>query len=310
MAIPTFDKLLRPVLTLAASGPLTRRAATGAMIREFDLSPEEAGHMLASGGSMIADRASWAMTFLTKAGLIAKVATRTYQATDAGRAFLEQHRDTITVKDLEAIPGWEEAWNTGRRRQKPMASESSDAGSSRDATSTPREIITREIASLTNDLRARLLQQILDQSPEFFEQLVLDVLLAMDYGGSRADAAQRLGRSGDEGIDGCINQDALGLDQIMVQAKRYRADVVVDRKTIQAFVGSLSGKGVAKGVFITTSSFAETAREFVQRGLATRVVLIDGAMLIDLMIRHHIGVRVAQTYEIHELDQNYFEEGE
>jgi restriction system protein len=306
MAIPTFDKLLRPVLELAAHDPTTRRTATDAMASHFKLTPEEADSRLSSGGLTIADRVSWAMTFLTKAGLISKVATKTYQATGEGRSFLQEHPITITVQDLRAIPGFDEAWNTGRtRRQKTTASETPS-----DATSTPREIITREVTSLNADLRGRLLQLILEQTPDFFEQLVLDVLLAMGYGGSRSDAAQRLGRSGDEGIDGCINQDALGLDQVMVQAKRYKPDNIIDRKTIQAFIGSLTGQGVTKGVFITTSSFAETAREFVLRGSTTKVVLIDGAMLIDLMIQHHIGVRIAHTYEIHELDQNYFEESE
>src|SRR5262245_44927737 len=132
----------------------------------------------------------------------------------------------------------------------------------------------------------------------------------MGYGGAREDAAERLGRSNDEGIDGRINQDALGLDQIMVQAKRYARDRVVDRKTIQAFIGSLAGQGVTKGIFITTSSFAESAREFVQRGSSTKIVLIDGDTLLDLMIRHHIGVRAERTLEVLALDQNYFEEPE
>ncbi|MDI1336351.1 MAG: restriction endonuclease, partial [Lacunisphaera sp.] len=127
---------------------------------------------------------------------------------------------------------------------------------------------------------------------------------------SREDAAQHLGQSGDEGIDGRINQDVLGLDQVLVQAKRYRPDRTVDRKEVQAFIGSLSGQGVTKGVFITTSSFVASAHEFVSRGLTTKVVLVDGQMLIDLMIRHGIGLRVAQEYKIHEIDQNYFDEEE
>lgn len=150
----------------------------------------------------------------------------------------------------------------------------------------------------------------MNQSPLFFETLVLDVLTAMGYGGSREDAAEHLGQSGDEGIDGRINQDALGLDQVLVQAKRYRQDRTVDRQEVQAFIGSLSGQGVTKGVFITTSKIAASAREFVARGSTTKIVLVDGEMLIDLMLRHKIGVRTVKTHEIMELDQNYFEEGE
>lgn len=132
----------------------------------------------------------------------------------------------------------------------------------------------------------------------------------MGYGGSKAEAAQHLGRSGDEGIDGRINQDPLGLDQIMVQAKRNAPGNVIDRKTIQAFIGSLAGQGVTRGVFITTSSFAESAHAFVLRGSNTKVVLIDGAGLLDLMVRHHIGVRVERIVELLDVDQNYFNESE
>lgn len=166
------------------------------------------------------------------------------------------------------------------------------------------------IETLNADLRSRLLDAILKQSPTFFETLVLDVLVSMGYGGTRENAAEHLGRSNDEGIDGRINQDPLGLDQIMVQAKRYRPDNTVDRKTIQAFIGSLAGQGVNKGIFITTSSFAESAKEFVLRGSSTKVVLIDGTALLDLMMRHHIGVRVERQVEILDLDQNYFTEDE
>lgn len=134
--------------------------------------------------------------------------------------------------------------------------------------------------------------------------------MAMGYGGSREDAAEHLGRSGDEGIDGRINQDALGLDQVLVQAKKYRPDRIIDRKEVQAFIGSLAGQGVTTGVFITTSGYQPSAREFIQRGSTTKIVLVDGEMLIDLMIRHGIGVRVAQKFEVHEIDQNYFDESE
>jgi restriction system protein len=132
----------------------------------------------------------------------------------------------------------------------------------------------------------------------------------MGYGGSKEDAAQHLGKAGDEGIDGRINQDSLGLDQILVQAKRYARDHVVTRQQIQAFIGSLAGQGVSKGVFITTSYFAGTAQEFVQRGSPTKVILVDGEQLIDIMLRKNIGVRVVETHEIKEIDQNYFDESE
>lgn len=310
MAIPTYDRLFRPVLELATHQPITRNSATEAIVRQHELTPAEIAHKLPSGGSTIRNRVGWAMTFLTKAGLITKVAPKTYQATERGRAMV-MHQAELTIADLRAQPGWKDAWEAGRAKRR--AKESPIGGqeeSSTDESSTPHEIITREIAALDSELRGRLLQTIVDQSPEFFERLVLDVLLAMGYGGSREDAAEHLGRSGDEGIDGRINQDALGLDQVLVQAKKYRPDRTVDRKEVQAFIGSLSGQGVTKGVFITTSSFVSSAHEFVARGSTTKVVLVDGKMLIDLMIRHGIGLRVAQEFKIHEIDQNYFDEEE
>ncbi len=309
MAIPTYDKLLRPVLSIATREPITRRSMTEVMTKEFGLSPAEAEQRLPSGQStVIRNRVGWAMHYLTRAGLIEKVESKTWRASKAGAAFLAAHPHTITASDLKAVPEFDE-WESGRNRRKPSETDDSHATAASE-TATPQEIIEREVNALVADLRGRLLRAILDQSPEFFEQLVLDLLIAMGYGGSRADAAQRLGRSGDEGIDGVISQDALGLDQVMVQAKRYKPENVVDRKTIQAFIGSLAGQGVTKGVFITTSSFAESAKEFVLRGSATKVVLVDGAMLIDRMLKHRIGTRVAQTIEVFEIDQNYFEESE
>lgn len=311
MAIPTFDRMFRPVLVLATREPITRTTATEAMIKEFKLSPEDAAHRLASGGYTVRNRVGWAMTFLTKAGLIAKIAPKTYRATPLADDFLNKHPERIRDADLRTIPGYEEAWAAGsaKRREKELSAGPRSL-SEAESTATPHEIIARQIEALQADLRGRLLQTVVDQTPEFFERLVLDVLMAMGYGGSREDAAEHLGRSGDEGIDGRINQDALGLDQVLVQAKKYRPDRVIDRKEVQAFIGSLAGQGVTKGVFITTSSYQPSAREFIQRGSTTKIVLVDGEMLIDLMLRHGIGVRVAQKFEVHEIDQNYFEEAE
>lgn len=273
------------------------------MEEHFHLTPKEREARIPSGGStVVANRTGWAMTWLTKGRLIEKVAPNTYRASDFGKKFLLQHPGGIAQKDLRKIRGWKEAWETGNRRR----NASSDA--KEQDTSTPLETLDNAITTLHSDLRSRLLEEILKQSTTFFEKLVLDVLLGMGYGGSREDAAQHLGKSNDEGIDGRINQDPLGLDQIMVQAKRYKPENVVDRKSIQAFIGSLTGQGVAKGVFITTSSFAASAEEFVQRGSNTKLVLIDGDTLLDLMVRHKIGVHVERAIELLNLDQNYFED--
>lgn len=306
MPIPTFDLMLRPLLALACQGPLTRRAAEPAMADHFGVSPEDRTLRIPSGGStVVGNRAGWAMTFLTKAGLIAKVAPRTYRATSAGQTFLDEHPERITLKDLEALEGWLAAWQPKHQNGDQQGSTTSHGNAA-----TPAEAIDAALLALNAELRTRVLEAILKQTPEFFERLVLDVLTKMGYGGSREDAAQHLGRSGDEGIDGRINQDALGLDQIMVQAKRFAPDRVIDRKTIQAFIGSLAGQGVSKGIFITTSSFAESAQEFVLRGSSTRIQLIDGKKLVDLMLQYHVGVRVERSVEVLDLDHNYFEDEE
>jgi restriction system protein len=304
MAIPTYEQMLRPLLAMSAERDITRRDMTDAIANHFNLTPEDREAKIPSGqATNVRNRVGWAMTFLTKGGLIEKVAPRTYRITDRGRTFLAEHPTEISERDLAKLPGWKEAWRT-TKPEGPQDVVKPSGGA------TPVEALGSAITALNADLKTRLLNTILEQSPEFFERLVLDVLLAMGYGGSRENAAEHLGKSGDEGVDGRINQDPLGLDQIVVQAKRYAPDHVIDRKTIQAFVGSMTGQGVTKGVFITTSAFNANATEFVQRGSHTKVVLIDGEELLNLMLRHHIGVRVEQKVEVLDIDQNYFSEEE
>ena len=304
--IPTFDQFLRPILARAAKGPITRRTIQPLLTEQFKLTEAEVLQRVPSGSAtLLANRSGWAMTFLTKAGLIQKVSPKTYSASPAGLEILKSHPSEITEADLKQLPGWEEAWEAGRQRRRERRKQPSQEVLS---TATPEDAIGAGIKSLKDDLRSRLLAAILDQPPDFFERLVLQVLKAMGYGAEDEDALSHVGKSGDEGIDGRINQDPLGLDQICVQAKRYAVDRPVDRVAIQAFIGSLAGHGVSKGIFITTSYFKGTAEEFVTRGSSTKIVLVDGEQLIDLMLRHRIGTRVKETYEVFEIDQNYFDE--
>lgn len=306
MSVPTFQQMLRPILALAAAGDISRRSVPDPIAEHFNMSASDREERIPSGALALDNRSGWAMTFLTKAGLISKVSRGLYRITDDGRRFLATYPDELRVEHLKKQPQWESAWNS--RRDAKEGRPSPEPADTAESEATPIETLDGAVLTLHRDLGARLLQEILKQSPTFFEHLVLDVLVAMGYGGSRANAASHLGRSDDEGIDGRINQDPLGLDQIMVQAKRYAPDKVIDRKTIQAFIGSLAGQGVTKGIFITTSYFAQSAEEFVQRGSNTKVVLVDGEDLIELMMRHHIGVRVERRVEILALDQNYFED--
>lgn len=305
MAIPTYEQMMRPILAIASEHDISRRTIVTPVADHFKLSVAERETQIPSGAGVVSNRIGWAMTFLTKADLIAKVTRGQYRITEEGRRFLIEHPDELLRKHLRAQPGWKAAWNS--KKKGGMDEGFADEAES-DQEATPTEVLESAVGTLRKDLASRLLDEILKQSPTFFEHLVLDVLVAMGYGGSRENAAAHLGKSNDEGIDGRINQDPLGLDQIMVQAKRYARENTIDRKTIQAFIGSLAGQGVTKGIFITTSYFAQSAEEFVQRGSNTKVVLVDGEELIELLMRYHIGVRVERTIELLELDQNYFED--
>jgi restriction system protein len=184
-----------------------------------------------------------------------------------------------------------------------------DHSGARETPGTPEETIEAAYDSLTSALRSDLLDRILKNSPFFFERVIVDLLVAMGYGGSHRDAARHLGRAGDGGVDGVINEDTLGLDRVYVQAKRYAVGNTVGRPEVQAFVGSLVGLGAGKGVFVTTSTFSGHAQEFV-RNLSQRVILIDGSRLTALMVEHNVGVRIQRTLEFKSLDENFFTEDE
>lgn len=308
MPIPTYEKLLRPLLNLASVQDITRRSATAAMIELFNLTEEEQKVRIPSGGSTyIQNRTGWAMTFLTKGGLIEKIAKSTYRATQNGRAFLQSHSQQITLDDLKTIEGWHEAWEAGRRRRAAArAHNESDAPKTEESTATPEELIGQAVETLEQSLRSELLDQLAEVDPFRFEQIVIDLLSAMGYGGSREEAATITKKSGDEGIDGVINEDRLGLDVVYVQAKRWKG--TVGRTEIQSFVGALAGQKANKGVFITTSDFAASAIEYA-KSVQQKVILMNGQRLAELMIEHGIGVSTIRNIAIKRIDSDYFEEG-
>lgn len=299
MAIPTYDTLMRPILVHATQGSITRRSMYEAMVKEFGLTEEERNELLPSGSSTyIVNRVGWAMTFLTKAGLIKKMEKFTYRATESAEPFLKDHPNGFTDKDLKSISGYEAAW----------IKKTSAAGPKHEptvSTATPEEMIDEAVDTLREELREQLLEQLSQINPYRFERVVLDLLFAMGYGGSRAEAAQVTKKSGDEGIDGVINEDRLGLDVIYVQAKRWKN--TVGRVEIQNFVGALAGKQAHKGIFITTSDFNKNATEFAQ-AVPQKVILIDGQRLAALMIEHGVGVSTSRSIEIKRIDSDYFEE--
>ena len=281
MPIPKYDQLLHPLLLLATNQDITRRDATDVMADHMSLTDEERQARIPSGGATyINHRTGWTMTFLTKGGLIEKVAKATYRATQSGRAFFKAHPTEILVTDLRQIDGWEEAWDTeGRRRRaeaKARSSRTTEDQDSESSSMTPRELLEQSSEALDQALRVDLLDRLSEIDPYRFERIVVDLLFAMGYGCSREEAAQVTKASNDEGVDGVLNKDRLGLDVIYVQAKRWQNNV--GRKEIQSFVGALAGKQANKGVFITTSEFAKTAEDYA-KSVSQRVILTDESVL-------------------------------
>lgn len=307
MPIPDYQTLMLPVLHLAAAGE-TRVADVAERIADnLGLTSEERDKLLPSGRQRVLhNRIHWAKFYMSKAGLITSPARGRFVATDKGKALLTTAPERIDVALLMQMPEFREFYrNEGGASEQ----ESTDARPINTAspTTTPEEQIDAAHAALKAALRDELLQRVLANSPAFFEQLIVDLLVAMGYGGSHKDAAAQLGRSGDGGVDGIVNEDRLGLDRIYVQAKRYAPGNPVGSPDVNGFVGSLVGFGATKGVFVTTSTFSQPARNFV-KPLAQRVVLIDGQELADLMIEHGVGVRGYRTVEFKRLDEDFFDE--
>ncbi|BCH33271.1 restriction endonuclease [Mesorhizobium sp. L-8-10] len=305
MTIPDYQALMLPVLRIAAAGATRVPEASDKIADQLGLSEPEREEMLPSGRQRILhNRIHWAKFYMSKAGLIDSPSRGVFKASEAGNALLARNPASIDVETLKAYPAFVEFYAASKEASPAEAAATSAAA---DAASTPEEQIDAAYAVLHAALKADLLQRIAAQSPAFFERVIVDLLVAMGYGGTHENAAQRLGRSGDGGVDGVIDEDRLGLDRIYVQAKRYSPHVGVGRPEVQGFVGSLVGLGATKGVFVTTSSFSAPALDFA-RHLPQRVILIDGARLAELMIEHGVGVRVSRTVEVKRLDEDFFAE--
>lgn len=306
--IPDYQTLMLPVLRHAAVGECRVGPLAETLADELGLTPTEREAMLPSGRQrFLNNRIHWAKFYMTKAGLIASPGRGRFVATEAGKALLASRPPRIDVALLKTFPAFAEFYH-GEGEPSPAAPASTPPDDDPASTTvTPEERIEAAHEALLAALRADLIDRITQNSPAFFEGLIIDLLVAMGYGGSHKDAALQLGRSGDGGVDGVINEDRLGLDRLYVQAKRYGAGSTVGRPEVQAFVGSLVGLGATKGVFVTTSTFSQQAREFV-RHLAQRVILIDGKALADLMIEHDVGVRSHRVVSFKRLDEDFFAE--
>lgn len=303
--LPTWDEFLRPLLELAAEAPIMRRTAVPQIADKYQFSENIRNSRVKSGQTHIDNRTGWAMSSLVKAKFVEKHPSLkyTYAITDKGRAYLLKHEGPITIHDLRNIDGFTEAWKEASRRK--QAAKTSPAQSLNIETSTPSDLIEEAIAEIQESLQTDLLTQLLSSDPYRFEQIVIDMLVAMGYGGSREEAAQVTRKSNDGGIDGIISEDRLGLDVIYVQAKRYQNKV--GRVDIQNFVGALAGYQAHKGIFITTSDYNANAVEYAS-SVSQKIILINGSRLADLMIEHNIGVSTVRTIELKRLDSDYFED--
>jgi restriction system protein len=310
MPIPDYQSLMLPLLKHAATGETRVPAIADKIADEVGLTREEREEMLPSARQrLLHNRIHWAKFYMTKAGLIDQPQRGRFVASEQGRALLATNPERITVETLMRYPAFREFYrNSNGRTREGVSSREEEQATSVDRV-TPEEQIEAAHSALQSALRQDLIHRILQNSPSFFENVIIDLLLAMGYGGSLRSAAAQLGRSGDGGVDGIINEDRLGLDRVYIQAKRYAPENSVGRSDVQAFVGSLVGLGATKGVLVTTSSFSNQAQEFV-RHLSQRVILIDGIRLTELMIEHNVGVRVSQAIEFKRLDEDYFGEDE
>jgi restriction system protein len=282
---------------------ITTKDIIGKMVLHFNISEEEQKEKIPSGRAFLYyNRIAWAITYLKMGGLIESPQRSKYILTQRGKDLLKNPPEKISISFLKQYPDFKENRNPSKFTNKTKDIEEEDD----DVTSkTPDELIEIGVSQINNELSKDLMNYIKNSTPYFFEQLVLDLLISIGYGGADTDNSQLTPRGSDEGIDGIIKEDKLGLDKIYIQAKKW--ENTVGRPEIQKFVGALQGKRAKKGIFITTSNFSKEALEYASN-LDISVVLIDGITLTNLMIENDLGVSVKYTYKIKKIDTDYFEE--
>lgn len=300
-AIPDFQSLMLPVLQASSLGEVRIGDVVARIAEAQGLSNEQRAALLPSGRqTTFANRVHWAKSYLGKAGLIELTRRAHFQITPRGREVLVSMPDRIDINYLRRFPEFEQFRFSGADSSGPIATLAAGV------TGTPDEEMRRARDRINRELADQMLERILAASPAFFEQLVVKLVTAMGYGGSVEDAGRALGQSGDDGVDGVIDEDALGLDRIYVQAKRYQIGNSVGPGAVRDFFGALDQFKAGKGLFVTTSSFTSSAKSTAQ-GLSKRIVLVDGKRLMDLMIRYDVGCRVEEVLAIKRLDEDFFD---
>lgn len=304
MPIPDFQSIMLPLLKILADGKVYKyREIFEDLVREFQVTEAERKEMLPSGQQEIfANRVGWAKTYLKKARLIDSPQRATFVISEKGKEILSQNPARIDAKFLRQFPEFQE-FNRVNKQNETITLESNLSTS--DQEQNPEELLENSYQEIRQALATDLLSILRKLSPDAFEKLVVELLVKMGYGGSIRDAGKAVGKSGDQGIDGIIKEDRLGLDIIYIQAKRWADNNAVGRPEIQKFVGALAGQGAKKGIFITTSYFTQEALEYAPRN-EIKIVLIDGEELSQLMIDYNLGVSTQKIYEIKRIDHDYF----
>jgi len=299
MPIPDFQTIMLPLLRLLDNQQeYSLSEVVDKLTRVFNLSNKEIHEILPSGQQPVFhNRVGWARTYMKKAGLIESTRRGYFRITDRGKDVLKQQPEKIDIKYLEQFEEFRE-FRSVKKNNKEEIQKTPET-----EIITPEEALGNAYENLKNELAQELSLQIKTVSPVQFENIVVDLLVAMGYGGNRNEAARAIGKSGDEGIDGIINEDRLGLDVIYIQAKRWEG--CVGRPEIQKFAGALQGQHAKKGVFITTSSFSREAIDFSKK-VDNKIILIDGQDLVKYMIENNIGVSLSNNYEVKKIDYDYF----
>jgi restriction system protein len=304
MTIGNFEYYFIPVLaSLKQNGMMHRRENMDHVAKAEKLSTEDLALKTPRGTSIFRSRVHWAHAFLAQAGAVSRPQRGYLEITERGMKLLEENPQGFNAKKFREFPDYADAWggrNTGDGHSDGILTSS-------DSEITPQERIESAVSEIESALAADIVQRVRNLSPKFLEVVVLELLHAMGYGALET-SMEHVGGPGDEGVDGVIHQDALGLQRIYVQAKRYKVENSIGRPDIQKFVGALAGQGANGGVFITTSSFTADAKDYASKNLNARVVLIDGAEFGLLMVRHGIGVQKRKTFSIMDIDEDYFED--
>lgn len=304
MAIPDYQTLMLPLLQLLSDEkPHKTREAIESLAIFLKLTEDERQELLGGGQPVFNNRVGWARTYLKKAGLLSSPSRGVLTISDRGKATLSQNPAKIDNSFLKQFPEFLEFQNY--KNEDHIASPI--APTPEEDQNTPEENIDIAYQKIRKSLAQELIDTVRGLSPAFFERLVVELLVKLGYGGSIKDAGQAVGKTGDEGIDGTIKEDKLGLDIIYIQAKRWQSGNVVGRPELHKFVGALAGQGAKKGVFITTSSFTKEALGYSPKN-ETKIVLINGEQLAQLMIDYNLGVSVQKVYELKRIDSDYFEE--